>query len=156
MQVESQAAQIQELRATCEQLQVLCQEANQRVRETKTTADALIEQLRQQVQDATEVEEIAQFHRTSTNREPGRARTEGVNEAQIALDTPQGMRLQSLISLRPSQYQGTERRVTFFRSQSSENEMSDVDDGAPFKQFSQKNKGKGRASEPWSDDNEEV
>ena len=155
MQVESQAAQIQELRATCEQLQVLCQEANQRVRETKTTADALIEQLRQQVQDA-KVEEIAQFHRTSTNREPGRARTEGVNEAQIAVDTRQGMRLQSPISLRTSQYQGTERRVTFFRSQSSENEMSDVDDGAPFKQFSQKNKGKGRASEPWSDDNEEV
>ncbi len=165
MQVESQAAQIQELRASYEQFQTLCQDADQRVRETQVTANAVIEQLRQQVQDATELGGIAQFKRTASNKEPGRAQPKEVgatNDAEMAVAALQhtisgGMRLRSPISAGKSQPKATKRRVTFFRCQTPENEMSEWGDRVPsFKEFSQKNKGKQRATELWSDDDEEV
>jgi hypothetical protein len=149
MQVKSQAAEIQELLASCARLQALSTSADQRILSTEAAANAIIEQMKHASLD--------------TNKELEQARMVA-KQAEIGMEVASqraansiGMPHRSPASALHKRSSAAKLKVTFLQHEGSENQMDGDDETETIKEVMRVDKGKAKATEPPQRiDNEEV
>jgi len=153
MQAKSQAAEIQELLASCARLQALSTSADQRILSTEAAANAIIEQMKRAALD--------------TNKELEQARMVA-KQAEVRMEVASQRAANSIgkphrspaSALHKNRSSAAKLKVTFLQHEGSENQMLNADgddETETIKEVMRVDKGKERATKPPQRiDNEEV